>query len=45
MGQGESWLLAAGILMGIVNAFASYDVGAYLTLIILRGAAMLTTVF
>lgn len=34
--------LAAGILMGIVNAFASYYVGAYLTLIILLGAAMLT---
>ena len=28
--------------MGIVNAFASYYVGAYLTLIILLGAAMLT---
>ncbi len=34
--------LAAGILLGIVNAFASYYIGAYLTLIILLGAAMLT---
>jgi len=34
--------LAAGILLGIVNAFASYYVGAYLALIILLGAAMLT---
>jgi len=36
--------LAAGILLGIVNAFASYYIGAYLTLIILLGAAMLTIV-
>lgn len=34
--------LAAGVLLGIVNAFASYYVGAYLTLIILLGAAMVT---
>lgn len=34
--------LAAGILLGIVNAFASYYVGAYLALIILLGTAMLT---
>jgi branched-chain amino acid transport system permease protein len=34
--------LAAGVLLGVVNAFASYYMGAYLTLIILLGAAMLT---
>jgi branched-subunit amino acid ABC-type transport system permease component len=34
--------LAAGILLGIVNVFASYYVGAYLALIILLAAAMLT---
>jgi len=34
--------LAAGVLLGIVNAFASYYVGAYLTLIILLGTAALT---
>lgn len=34
--------LAAGVLLGIVNAFASYYIGAYLTLIILLGAAMVT---
>jgi branched-chain amino acid transport system permease protein len=32
----------AGILLGVVNAFASYYIGAYLTLVILLGAAMLT---
>jgi branched-chain amino acid transport system permease protein len=34
--------LAAGVLLGIVNAFASYYVGAYLTLIILLGTAAFT---
>ena len=34
--------LAAGVLLGIVNAFASYFVGAYLTLIILLGTAVFT---
>jgi len=34
--------LAAGVLLGIVNAFASYFVGAYLTLIILLGTAVST---
>ena len=34
--------LAAGVLLGIVNAFASYYVGAYMTLIILLGTAVLT---
>lgn len=34
--------LAAGVLLGIVNAFASYYVGAYLTLIILLGTAVFT---
>lgn len=34
--------LAAGVLLGIVNAFASYYIGAYLTLIILLAAAMVT---
>jgi branched-chain amino acid transport system permease protein len=32
----------AGLLLGIVNAVASYYIGAYLTLVILLGAAMLT---
>ncbi|MBI2368671.1 MAG: branched-chain amino acid ABC transporter permease [Deltaproteobacteria bacterium] len=32
----------AGILLGVVNALASYYMGAYVTLIILLGAAMLT---
>jgi len=34
--------LAAGVLLGIVNAFASYYVGAYLTLIILLATAAFT---
>lgn len=34
--------LAAGVLLGIVNAFASFYVGAYLTLIILLGTAVFT---
>jgi len=34
--------LAAGVLLGIINAFASYYVGAYLTLIILLGTAVFT---
>jgi len=34
--------LAAGVLLGIVNAFASYLVGAYLTLLILLGTAAIT---
>lgn len=34
--------LAAGVLLGIINAFASYYVGAYLTLIILLGTAAFT---
>lgn len=34
--------LAAGVLLGIVNAFASYFVGAYLTLLILLGTAAVT---
>jgi branched-chain amino acid transport system permease protein len=34
--------LVAGVLLGIINAFASYYVGAYLTLIILLGAAVFT---
>lgn len=34
--------LAAGVLLGVVNAFASYYVGAYLTLIILLGTAVFT---
>jgi branched-chain amino acid transport system permease protein len=34
--------LAAGVLLGIVNAFASYLVGAYLTLLILLATAALT---
>lgn len=34
--------LAAGVLLGIVNAFASFYVGAYLTLIILLGTAVVT---
>ena len=34
--------LSAGVLLGIVNAFASYFVGAYLTLIILLGTAVFT---
>ena len=34
--------LLAGVLLGIVNAFASYYVGAYLTLIILLGTAVFT---
>ena len=34
--------LVAGILLGIVNAYASYYIGAYLALIILLGTAMLT---
>lgn len=34
--------LAAGILLGIVNAFASYYVGAYFTLLILLGTAAFT---
>jgi len=34
--------LAAGILLGIVNAFASYYIGAYIAFIILLSAAMLT---
>jgi branched-chain amino acid transport system permease protein len=34
--------LAAGVLLGVVNAVASFYIGAYLTLIILLGAAMLT---
>lgn len=36
--------LAAGVLLGIVNAFASFYVGAYLTLIILLGTAVVTIV-
>lgn len=34
--------LAAGVLLGIVNAFASYYVGAYLTLLILLATAGFT---
>jgi branched-chain amino acid transport system permease protein len=34
--------LAAGVLMGIVNAYASYYVGAYLTLLILLATAAFT---
>lgn len=34
--------LAAGVLLGIVNAFASYFVGAYFTLLILLAAAAFT---
>jgi len=34
--------LAAGVLLGIVNAFASYYIGAYLAFIILLSAAMVT---
>lgn len=34
--------LAAGVLLGIVNAFASYLVGAYLTLLILLATAAVT---
>ena len=34
--------LAAGVLLGVVNAFASYYVGAYLTLIILLATAAFT---
>lgn len=34
--------LAAGILLGVVNAFASYYVGAYLSLIILLAVAAFT---
>jgi branched-chain amino acid transport system permease protein len=34
--------LAAGVLLGIVNAFASFYVGAYLTLIILLATAAFT---
>jgi branched-chain amino acid transport system permease protein len=34
--------LAAGVLLGIVNAFASYYVGTYLAFIILLLAAMIT---
>ena len=34
--------LAAGVMLGIINAFASYYVGAYLTLIILLGTAAFT---
>lgn len=34
--------LVAGVLLGIVNAFASYYVGAYLTLIILLATAAFT---
>lgn len=34
--------LTAGVLLGIVNAFASYYVGAYLTLIILLATAVFT---
>jgi branched-chain amino acid transport system permease protein len=34
--------LAAGVLLGIVNAFASYYVGAYLTLLILLATAAAT---
>jgi len=34
--------LAAGVLLGIVNAFASYHVGAYLTLLILLATAAFT---
>ena len=36
--------LAAGVLLGIVNAYASYYIGAYLTLIILLGTAVFTIV-
>lgn len=34
--------LAAGVLLGIINAFASYFVGAYFTLLILLAAAAFT---
>ncbi|MCO5099953.1 MAG: branched-chain amino acid ABC transporter permease [Burkholderiaceae bacterium] len=34
--------LAAGVLLGVINAFASYYVGAYFTLLILLAAAALT---
>jgi len=34
--------LAAGVLLGIINAFASYYVGAYLTLLILLSTAAIT---
>lgn len=34
--------LAAGVLLGIINAFASYYIGAYLTLIILLATAVFT---
>jgi len=37
-----SGTLAAGILLGVVNAVASFYIGTYLTLIILLAAAMLT---
>ncbi|HLC40245.1 MAG TPA: branched-chain amino acid ABC transporter permease [Methylomirabilota bacterium] len=37
-----SGTLVAGILLGIVNAVASFYIGTYLTLIILLAAAMLT---
>jgi branched-subunit amino acid ABC-type transport system permease component len=36
--------LTAGIVLGIVNAFASYYIGAYLSFIILLMAAMVTIV-
>ena len=41
-GRSINGTLAAGVLLGIVNAFASYYVGAYLTLIILLGTAVFT---
>lgn len=34
--------LVAGVLLGVVNAFASYYIGTYLTLLILLAAAALT---
>ena len=37
-----SGTFAAGILLGVVNAVASYHVGAYLTLVILLAAATIT---
>lgn len=37
-----SGTLAAGILLGVVNAVASFYIGTYLTLIILLAAAMVT---
>jgi branched-subunit amino acid ABC-type transport system permease component len=37
-----SGTFAAGLLLGVVNAFASYLVGTYVTWILLLGAAMVT---